>query len=249
MKVDHLLFHGGCHSSQGGQCGCVTPGPSAHPCLNTHLCNPSSTWSCRGLTLRPFASLGVSDAHRPSHGAWDEMSLCLRNGSRKKPCSVQRMAGCGCFWPQFSYRFTKASVQKATRWCRCPSRATQHTGGLVPSGGSEDGALTRDSPRDGPQVQPQRQKPLSPRQLTLAQSSRGQQGFSGLDTPGRGGEGLAQVAMEENRNTAAGSHWLSPRSLCLRSLRLTHPFHDCCQMVPQRKSRIEVWPRKAHAEM
>lgn len=55
-KVGHLLFHEAATALRVLSVG-VSPWASAHPCLNTQLCSPSSR-SCRELTLRPFTQPG-----------------------------------------------------------------------------------------------------------------------------------------------------------------------------------------------
>lgn len=173
-------------------------------------------------------------------------SVCLRNELKESPALCQGWLD-GCFWPQFSYRFTKASVQKATRWCRCPSQSHPAHRWPIPPRGSEDGALTRDSPRDGPQVQPPgSRKPLSPRAKLTSRLAHVAGRDSQAWTPRGGGEGWPRSG-HGGENREHPSAWLSlavPRSLLSKvSLGRLTPFHDCCQMVP--KSRIEELQAKA----
>lgn len=128
-KVGHLLFHEVAKALRVVSVG-VPPWGRAQPCLNTHLCSPSSR-SCSELTLRLLPNPGLSDTHRPSWGpGMESSSLSVRSGSRRA-LLCPRLAGCAGY--RFTsgltspYLFTKASAQKATRRCPCPSQSPPST--------------------------------------------------------------------------------------------------------------------------
>lgn len=169
----------------------------------------------------------MSDAHRPSRGPGMKSSLCLSQEWKQESPALCKDGWMWLFLASILLIGSqKLQYKRPPDGAAAPHRAHPAHRRPIPPRGSEDGALTRDSQGMDPKCSPQRQKPLSPEAAHPHAKLTWLAGILRPGHPGRGGEGWAKWPWRgRTGNTLLpGSHWLSPRSLCLRSHKTDSPL-------------------------